>query len=310
MRRSSFAGAILALLAGVVSVIAGAAAADARDRDVAYLAEVRDGLRPPVRLHVQEAGQGPPIVLLHGLGASTYMWRLVIPGLARSHRVIALDLKGFGRSDKPFDTAYSALDQARLVRAFLRGRRLGGVTLVGHSFGGLVALLVAIEAERREPRLVRRLVLVSTPAFPQRPSPAVAFLQKPVLPYLALTVVPPELPAAIGLFTEAIGMEHITSHDVKFYAEPLREAGGRHALIATARSLTADGSDAIIERYRTLRVPASVVACRGDTTVPIATAERLARTLPRAHLTVLDGCDHIPPEQTPDRIVEVIRHGP
>jgi pimeloyl-ACP methyl ester carboxylesterase len=301
------AGMLLAAVAAFVASSPASAEMRTPDRETTYRILVTDGRHAPVALHVEEAGQGPPIVLLHGLGASTYLWRFMIPELARTHRVIALDLKGFGRSDKPFDTAYSAIDQARLVGAFLRKRRLAGVTLVGHSFGGLVALMAGLEIEHTEPRLIRHLVLVSAPALPQPPSPAVAFLQQPVLPYLALMLLPPEVPAAFGLFTEAIGMEHITSRDVTFYAEPLREAGGRHALVATARSLTPAGSAAIIQRYRTMRIRTSVVACRGDMTVPIGTAERLVRSLPRARLTVLEGCDHIPPEQAPDRLVDVIR---
>ena len=133
-------------------------------------------------------------------------------------------------------------------------------------------------------------------------------LQKPILPYVVLTVVPPEVQAAIGLFSEAIGMEHITSSDVKFYATALREAGGRHALIETARLLQPSGNEAIITRYARLRLPTMVVACRNDSTIPLSTARRLTRTLPHARLQVIDGCDHIPPEQNPDKVVEIIRH--
>src|SRR4051812_7783862 len=78
----------------------------------------------PVRLHYEEHGTGSPILLLHGFGANTYTWRYIAPALARNHTVIAVDLKGFGQSDKPFDERYSALDQAELLTELILDRDL------------------------------------------------------------------------------------------------------------------------------------------------------------------------------------------
>lgn len=263
--------------------------------------------QPPVALYVEEQGRGAPIVLLHGLGGSGYSWHRQVPELARSHRVITLDLRGFGRSDKPFDTRYSAADQAQLVAAFLATRGLSGVTLVGHSFGGVVSLLVALDpaASRR----IARLVLVSTPALPQAFSPGVAFLRKPVLPYLALMLMPAELPTAFGLFSEKADMSHVGEADVRIYAEPLRDSAGRHALIETARQLRPANAAQIISRYPSIRQPTLVVSCRNDQVVPLSTAQRLSQMLPRARLEVLEGCDHIPSEQRPEAVTALIRGG-
>jgi len=68
----------------------------------------------PVRLRVEERGHGEPILMLHGFGSSTYTWRHIAPPLARSRRVVAVDLKGAGRSDIAFDGAYGILDQVAL----------------------------------------------------------------------------------------------------------------------------------------------------------------------------------------------------
>ena len=64
----------------------------------------------PVKLFYEEQGEGPPLLLIHGFGASTYTWRKIAPDLSRNHRVIAVDMKGFGQSDKPFDESYSVFD--------------------------------------------------------------------------------------------------------------------------------------------------------------------------------------------------------
>ena len=95
------------------------------------------GLQAPgqgtVHLYAEEYGQGRPILLLHGLGASTFTWRNLIPELSRQNRVIAIDFKGFGRSEKPFTQAYSPYDHANLVLDFIRKRGLRDLTIIGHS---------------------------------------------------------------------------------------------------------------------------------------------------------------------------------
>ena len=86
-------------------------------------------------LQARVVGSGPPVVLLHGFGATQFTWREVAPDLARTHEVHALDLLGCGASPKPADGDYSPDHQARLVEAYITGRGLRGVTLMGHSFG-------------------------------------------------------------------------------------------------------------------------------------------------------------------------------
>ena len=100
----------------------------------------------PVNLYYEEQGKGPPVLLLHGFGASTFTWRHVAPDLAETHRVIAVDLKGFGQSDKPFDERYSVSDQAELLAQLIEDKDLRDLTIVGHSFGGGVALRLALDA--------------------------------------------------------------------------------------------------------------------------------------------------------------------
>ena len=75
---------------------------------------------PRISLYAEESGHGETLVLLHGLGASGYTFRRIVPDLARRYRVVTVDLKGHGRSDKPFDLNYSPHDQAVFIYWFLR----------------------------------------------------------------------------------------------------------------------------------------------------------------------------------------------
>lgn len=265
--------------------------------------------QPAVRLYGEAYGakRAPTVVLLHGLGASSYSWRLVIRRLAKHRRVIALDLRGHGRSEKPFDQHYEHRAQAELVRDAIRKLRLRKVTLVGHSYGGAVALVAALQANARRERQIRRLVVLNAPVYPQKLSFAVRFLQKPVVPYVALSVVPPHVPVSLALMAEAIGMPHITETDIDVYARPFFDAGANHALIVTARNIVPRNAQDLIAHYPTIRQPTLVIWCRKDQVVPLASGQRLVKDLPRAQLEVLDRCDHASPEQRPKSIARLIR---
>lgn len=266
-----------------------------------YRLRVSGPYQPAVHLYVEEAGRGRPVVLLHGLGASGYSWRRVAPILARHFRVISIDLRGHGRSDAPFDQAYAPTAQAELVRDAMRQLDLSRAIVVGHSFGGLVALIATLQetAERPRDTLIDKLVLMNTPAYPQPPSAFVAFLRKPILPYLALSVVPATTFVTLALTAETIGMGHITDEDIAMYADPLNGAGARHALIQSARLLEPQNAGAIIAHYGLIRQPALIIWCRKDQIVPLSTGERLTRDLRNSTLAVIDHCEHATPEAAP-----------
>ena len=112
------------------------------------------------RLHVAvDVGAGPAIVLLHGIASSSVTFEYLVPMLQPGHRVVAIDLLGFGRS--PAGRSYTVEEHVAAVRRTIRSLRLRDVVLVGHSMGSLVATRFAA----RHPRRVRRLVLVSPPVY-------------------------------------------------------------------------------------------------------------------------------------------------
>lgn len=113
----------------------------------------------PPRLHVRQAGDGAPLVLLHGLASSSRYWEPFLAPLSRAYHVLAPDLLGFGRSPKPTGATYSAEAHLGALIAALTPHLDVPMTLVGHSMGAILALhLVAAR-----PELVERLVLVSLP---------------------------------------------------------------------------------------------------------------------------------------------------
>jgi pimeloyl-ACP methyl ester carboxylesterase len=97
-----------------------------------------------VRLHYLSAGDGEPVILLHGYAQTSHMWRPLIAELAKTNRVIAPDLRGFGQSDKP-ETGYDKKNMAQDIRALAQALGLGRVGVVGHDIGLMVAYAYAAQ---------------------------------------------------------------------------------------------------------------------------------------------------------------------
>jgi pimeloyl-ACP methyl ester carboxylesterase len=261
--------------------------------------------RPTTALYAEELGDGPPLILLHGLGGSLFTWRHVVTALSRGHRVIALDMKGFGQSDKPFDEHYSAADQAALVSAFIRKRGLSAVTLVGHSFGGVVALRTARDFAR-EPGVIARLVVMDTPALQQDLSDGAWFFSVPGLPYMAMAVTPPDLMTRMMLRLVSAPGRVVPESDVRGYAAPFYDLGSRHAFIATGQSIVDTNGPKMGLAYRGIAQPTLIVWCRRDRIVPVATGRRLARVLPNARLAILNKCNHLPQDEVPAALLSTL----
>ena len=121
-----------------------------------------------IKINYYEAGQGPPILLLHGFGACAYTWRYLIPPLAAEHRVFTLDLKGFGLSDKPADGHYAVADQAEMVADFIRQQDLHDLVIMGHSMGGAVTLMTYLKLRETDPGRIKKLVLIDSAGYPQK----------------------------------------------------------------------------------------------------------------------------------------------
>ena len=289
-----------AILSGLVIVCLGAPSAGVWASTSRI--EVTAPGQAPAALYVEEAGDGPPLLLLHGLGASTFTWRHILPALARDHHVIALDLKGFGRSDKPFDDHYSAADQAALVADFIRKRGLAGVTIIGHSFGGTVALLTALEF-KQDPERIARLVVIDAPALKQAFPGATEIIHAPIVPYLAMMLMPPEVTARVLLRAVSAPRRNVPEADISGYAAPYYSFGSTHAFIASTKAILDANTSRMGTRYRAIGRPTLVLWCRRDRVVPLTTGQRLARLLPNAHLEILDGCNHLPQDEVPNLLL-------
>jgi pimeloyl-ACP methyl ester carboxylesterase len=261
----------------------------------------------PVKLYYYEEGKGPPLLLIHGFGASTYTWRHVAPELAKSYRVIAVDLKGFGQSDKPFDGRYSVYDQAELLAQLIEDKDLRDLTLVGHSLGGGVALLLALEANQRLDGRITRLVLLDSIAYPQNIPVFFRLLDVPLVSQLGVRMVPPLVQTRVALQIAYFDDSKIDPEEIELYAAPLKTAAGKHAIIHSARQIVPEDIAELSERYKTIELPTLILWCDHDRIVPLEVGIKLRRTLPNSTLRLIEDCGHMPQEEQPASTLALIK---
>ena len=297
--RVALAVAALAIALGSCGLSAG----DAADGPFARLGPPD----APVKLYYEEQGKGPPLLLIHGFGASTFTWRFVAPELAKTHRVIAVDLKGFGQSDKPFDERYSVVDQAELLAQLIEEKDLRNLTLVGHSFGGGVALLLALQANQRLDGRITKLVLLDSIAYPQQIPVFFRLLDVPLVSQIGVRMVPPTVQTRVALEIAYFDDSKIDAAEIETYAAPLKTAAGKHAMIHSARQILPEDIAQLSESYKAIELPTLILWCDHDRIVPLEVGLRLRRTLPNSTLRLVEDCGHMPQEEQPASTLALIK---
>ncbi|MBM4301747.1 MAG: alpha/beta fold hydrolase [Deltaproteobacteria bacterium] len=252
-----------------------------------------------VRINYYEAGQGPPIILLHGFGASAYSWRFLAPPLAADHRVFTLDLKGYGLSAKPEDGKYAISDQADMVAAFIRTRDLRDLVVIGHSMGGGVTLMTYLKVRESQPARIRRLVLIDSAGYPQKMPWFIWLAKAPVLGSVGGKLVSPRFAAAQVLRKCYYNKDKITDEQIETYAYYGSLPGAREAVVQTAKQIVPDDIDALVAQYKTISVPVLIIWGADDEVVPVSVGRNFKRDIPGSELVILPQCGHMPPEEEP-----------
>jgi pimeloyl-ACP methyl ester carboxylesterase len=254
-----------------------------------------------VRTFVQEAGpaEGPAVVLVHGFGGSTFNWRYTLPALAEAgYHSIALDLKGFGLSDKRFDEDYSHAAQADFVAEVMTALNVQSATLVGHSMGGNVVAHFALKYPQRVDGLVFAAGMVITgrqgrgPAFglPASVGPLVAF--PPLRRWGQLVLRAVLVPARVTtvLASAYYDSELVTPEVVEGALRPQQVRGWDLALLGLMRD---SGRNALPEPVSAITAPTLLAWGANDSWVPLERGQQLRSALPQAQWVVIPRAGHL-----------------
>jgi pimeloyl-ACP methyl ester carboxylesterase len=264
-----------------------------------------------VRIHYLERGDGPVVVLLHGNGAMVEDYEIsgVLDLAARDHRVIAFDRPGFGYTDRPCRQLWTHTAQAELLHRAFTELGIKRPIVVGHSWGTLVALALALE----HPTDVGGLVLLSGYYFPTMRADVV-LLSPPAIPIVG-DVMRYTISPLIGRLSAPKLIRKIFSPAPvtgRFAAEfpielMLRPSQIRASAADTALMIPA--ATAISERLGELAMPIAIMAGEEDEIVDVARQSgRLHKELPASELRLVRGAGHMVHHMSPSEVVDLIRH--
>ncbi len=246
-------------------------------------------------------GAGEPIVFVHGFATSGHLWGDVVSLMPAGHRLIVLDLLGYGRSDPPSTRQLSLRAHAERVVGLLDALGVGDACVVGHGLGGGVAQSLALHWPQR----VSRLALVSSIGFARWPTRDVR-IARAVLPLLRrlppawlLSMVRAELERGYRDAGHAI-------HSIDKYLRPFGTPSGRDALVRHIAALDARETAELGEQLAEIDVPTAVVCGTHDPFLPVALARRLADAIPGATLKIIAGARHLLPEDAPRPLADTL----
>jgi pimeloyl-ACP methyl ester carboxylesterase len=267
-----------------------------------------DHLRIPVgpgSIHVERYGHGGlPIVLLHGFGTCTFLWRVVGPLLARGrHAAVAVDLLGHGESDRPIEADLGIAAQAEYLDRALTALRIARAVVVGVDVGGGVALRLAAT----RPERVAGLVLVNTVAFEEMPGRDVRTLQRNTARFAfrlgrgVFGASPLLAPVLRGSVADPARMP---DRLVGRYLAPFVGPEGVNHLLDLARSLRVEEVDEI--DLAAVAAPTLVVWGEGDPWLDRGIPARLLHAIPGSRLARLPKVGRLVPEEAPDALARLI----
>src|SRR4051794_14539711 len=260
----------------------------------------------PVTYH--RAGDGPAVLLVHGITSSSRTWKTVMPALAEHYDVLAPDLLGHGRSAKPRGD-YSLGAYAAGLRDLLVALDVPRVTVVGHSLGGGVAMQFAYQFPER----VERLVLVDSGGLGAEVSLLLRAATLPGAEYVLPVLASGPLRgagAAVGSVLGRVGLRASAGLGGMVEGfESLGDAGARRAFVHTARSVIDPAGqrvDATDRLYLSEHVPSLIVWGERDRMIPVAHGRAAHAQMPGSRLEVFAGAGHFPFNDDPERFVALL----
>jgi pimeloyl-ACP methyl ester carboxylesterase len=245
-------------------------------------------------------GSGPPVVLVHGTPAWSYLWRNVAARLAQGFTVYVHDLLGYGTSDKHEGQDVSIPAQARLLEELLDLWDLEEPCVAGHDIGAAIALRLNLLEQRR----FRRLALCDAVAF----APWITPFSRHVQRYLeAFQTVPEHIHRQLVATHLRTAVAHpMTDEEISPYLAPWIGPGGQAAYYRQVAQFDEDYTREVEPNYRKLHVPTLVLWGDQDAWLDPSTGRRLADIVPGARLALVPGAGHFLPEDQPEVVAATL----
>ncbi|HEV7241232.1 MAG TPA: alpha/beta hydrolase [Thermoanaerobaculia bacterium] len=240
------------------------------------------------RIHYRAGGEGPPLVVVHGIASRADDGALIYRELMRTHRVYALDLLGYGDSDRPLDGDFSIATEAEIIRGFMDAVGLRQADVMGVSMGGWAVLKMAAE----HPERVRRLVLVASGGLPFETTLTEASFSPTTMDELR--------------FCLALQTDRASSIPTFVLRDFLWRSKEKAWVVRRSMGSMLTGRDMLDGKLQRVTMPVLLVWGTNDRIVPFPVSARMKKELPQAELVTLEGCGHLAIIECRDRAVPAI----
>ncbi|RXI98380.1 alpha/beta hydrolase [Anaerobacillus alkaliphilus] len=241
----------------------------------------------------------PPIFLIHGFASSTYTFNRLLPLLERNFSIIAIDLPGFGRSEKSKSFHYSFANYAKLIGECINYFNLNKVTIVGHSMGGQIALYVA----KAIPEKINKLILLGSSGYLQKAKKSLICCS--YVPFFCHFVKWYVLKKDVKEYLHNVfyNKSLITKQHIDEFAKPLAEKDFYSSLV---RLLRYREGDLTSEELREINLPVLLIWGKEDRVVPVHVGNKLVEDLPNATLVTYKEAGHLITEERPTEVFQQI----
>jgi pimeloyl-ACP methyl ester carboxylesterase len=246
-----------------------------------------------IRVRYADLGRGVPVLLVHGLGGSIESWTNNIEELAKTMRVIAIDLPGFGQSDKP-KISYTIKFYRDFLVDFLKQIRVGKISVVGSSLGGHIAAEIAIS----HPGLVEKLVLTSPAGALPRSFKGSPALRRYVKVLDAKTV------QEVKKTLYAVDNKPVDNSYAKTVLEKISMPGAKHAFLSALRG-SARAPRLTDRKLRKIKAPILLIWGKEDIMIPVKFAEPFVK-MRNCRVVLLESCGHRPHAERPDLFNRIV----
>lgn len=257
-----------------------------------------------LKIHYLTAGEGEPILFIHGFPTSAYLWRNLMHGLSKDYQVIAIDLPGYGKSDKRIADSFSFRYYSRILQSFIEALNIENITLGVHDVGGPVGFYWMVNNMDR----VKRLLLFNTLVYPEFSWAVKLFGMATVIPGIKHW-----LSSANGIkWAIRLGVynkDNLNEEIIKQYQSPFLDKTSRKVLLKSVQRLSMKGFKEIEEKLHRFTGPIQIIYGENDKILPNVgqTMARVKKNLPQSNIISIPNCGHFLQEDRPEEISKAIK---
>lgn len=251
------------------------------------------------KVYYTQQGKGDHVLLIHGIGASHYVWRYITPKLAENNTVTAVDLVGFGLSDKPETFKYDLDSQCDMIIELIKELGIQKTAIIGSSMGGAIALRLA----QIKPELFDKVIVLSPAADPR-----ITFFDLNRIAFLSPMVRPLVTERFIKQIMKRIYSEkkNITQESIRIYTEPY--LNNKDAIHSFVKSFSLLRDPRIFEQLEAIQNPVLILWGQRDRIIPYKFAQKIQKKIPNSYMDIHETGGHHLQEDDPDWVLARISH--